>query len=86
MNRFLAETAGKRKDIFDFIRRVYKARSKIVHGERATGEGKNKDFVDKVEFYLRLSITKVLKEEQYKINHNKFLNTLDELILKGRKS
>lgn len=80
----LAENAGERKGIFDFMRRAYKARSEIVHGERATGEGKNKDFVDKVEFYLRLSITKVLKEEQYKINHNNFLNTLDELILKGR--
>ena len=79
----LAENAGERKSIFDFIHRAYKARSEIVHGERATGEGKNKDFVDKVEFYLRLSITKVLKEGQYKINHNNFLNTLDELILKG---
>lgn len=80
----LAENARERKGIFNFMRRAYKARSEIVHGERATGEGKNKDFVDKVEFYLRLSITKVLKEGQYKINHNKFLNTLDELILKGR--
>lgn len=80
----LAEAVEERKGIFDFMRRAYKARSEIVHGERATGEGKNKDFVDKVEFYLRLSITKVLKEEQYKINHNNFLNTLDELILKGK--
>mgnify|MGYP001570930774 CR=1 FL=1 len=79
----LAENARERKDIFDFMHLAYKARSKIVHGERATGEGKNKDFVDNVEFYLRLSITKVLKEGQYKINHNNFLNTLDELILKG---
>ena len=80
----LAENARERKGIFDFMRRAYKARSEIVHGERATGEGKNKDFVDKVEFYLRLSITKILKERQYNVNHNNFLNTLDELILKGR--
>lgn len=79
----LAKNVGERKGIFDFMRQAYRARSEIVHGERATGEGKNKDFVDKVEFYLRLSIIKVLKERQYKINHNNFLNTLDELILKG---
>lgn len=80
----LAETSGERKGMFDFMRRAYKARSEIVHGERAGGEGKNKEFVDKVESYLRSSVTRILKEEQYKINHNNFLNTLDELILKGR--
>lgn len=80
----LAENAGERKSIFDFMHKAYNARSEIVHGERATGEGKIKNFVDKVEFYLRLSITKVLKEGQYKKNHNNFLDTLDELILQGR--
>ena len=80
----LAETTGERKIIFDFMLRAYKARSKIVHGERAIGEGKNKEFVDKVELYLRMSITKILKNQQYKTNHNRFLNTLDELILTGR--
>ena len=38
----LAENARERKDIFDFMHLAYKARSKIVHGERATGEGKIK--------------------------------------------
>lgn len=81
---FLSETVEERKDVFDFIRRAYKARSEIVHGERATGEGKNKEFVDKVEFYLRSSVKKILNEGMYKINHNIFLNNLDAMILNGK--
>lgn len=78
---FLGENSEKRMEVFNFIRDAYKARNKIVHGERATGKATDKEFVTQAEEYLRLSIQKILKETLYKQEHEDFIKSLDDLIL-----
>jgi len=80
----LRESSKEKKEIFNFIRDAYILRSQIVHGNPPKIRKKLvnlKDYVPKLENYLRRSIIKYLRMISNFENQKEILYRLDQEIL-----
>ena len=77
----LGESSQEKKEIFSFMRDAYNLRSQIVHGDPPKIRKKMvnlKDYLPKLESYLRRSIVKYLEMLRDFKNQEEILYTLDQ--------